>query len=149
MSPFCFNKTLIDHFNVETMHFNCICVNDKTLYIYNVWKTSQRSIVRGVGSLRYNDASKINYERLKLHLTSITSSCETNILTFTRGFNSVSLCFVYLVLSYILDVIYIKIVVGFSSDLLHWGLSNWLLALLSHMSHIQICCKRTHTLINI
>lgn len=39
MKPFCFKKTLIDHFNVETMHFNFICLNDKifyVLYIFNI-----------------------------------------------------------------------------------------------------------------
>ena len=29
------------------------------IYIYNVWKTSQRSILRGVGSLRYNDTIQV------------------------------------------------------------------------------------------
>jgi len=29
------------------------------IYIYNGWKTSQRSILQGVGSLRYNDTVQV------------------------------------------------------------------------------------------
>ena len=29
------------------------------IYIYNVWKASQRSILRGVGSIRYNDTIQV------------------------------------------------------------------------------------------
>jgi len=35
------------------------------IYIYNVWKTSQRSILRGVGSLRYNDTIQVKKQKQK------------------------------------------------------------------------------------
>jgi hypothetical protein len=36
---------------------------DISIYIYNVWETSQRSSLRSVGSLRYNDTIQVKYIR--------------------------------------------------------------------------------------